>query len=134
HFRWPLALPMLVVFTLGVLAALAISLLRTDPPAVTPAGRRMWQVATLGLQSGTARLDLPGIGDVVVDGPADFAMLDPMRARLTKGRIRVRVTEKTGHGFVVETPYGNVTDLGTEFGLEVSDPGSAGLVVFDGEV
>jgi hypothetical protein len=35
---------------------------------------------------------------------------------------------------VVETPYGEVTDLGTEFGLDVSETGKAGLVVFEGAV
>jgi hypothetical protein len=78
---------------------------------------------------------LPDIGYVIVDGPAEFDMLDPMRARLTKGRVRMRVSKTTGHGFVIETPYGNVTDLGTEFGLNVPEHGNAaGLVVFDGEV
>lgn len=86
--------------------------------------------------SGTTKLLLPRIGYVIVDGPAELQMLDPLRARLTQGRIRVHVTEKTGYGFVVETPYGNVTDLGTEFGLDVpkDGKGKVGLVVFDGAV
>jgi hypothetical protein len=86
------------------------------------------------LSSGTAEVQLPGIGYVIVDGAAEFALIDPMRARLNHGRIKMRVTEKTGHGFVVETPFGNVTDLGTEFGLDVSGQGQAGVVVFDGAV
>jgi hypothetical protein len=57
-----------------------------------------------------------------------------MRARLNSGRIKMRVTEASGRGFVVETPYGEVTDQGTEFGLDVSEKGKAGLVVFEGEV
>jgi hypothetical protein len=82
----------------------------------------------------TSRFKLPKVGDVILEGPAQFTMLDPMRARLDSGRINMRVTQTSGHGFVVETPYGEVTDLGTEFGLDVSDKGKAGLVVFDGEV
>jgi hypothetical protein len=92
------------------------------------------QLPSVQILSGTTKLTLPNIGHVVIDGPAEFDMLDPMRARLARGRIRVHVTEEAGRGFIVETPHGNVTDLGTEFGLDVSDDGQAGLVVFDGAV
>jgi hypothetical protein len=53
---------------------------------------------------------------------------------VSAGRIRVRVTEESGHGFTVETPYGEVTDLGTEFGLDLTQKGKAGLMVFEGSV
>jgi hypothetical protein len=91
-------------------------------------------VDAIRLESGSAELALPGVGYVLVDGPAELVLLDSMRARLTKGTVRVHVTEKSGHGFTVETPYGDVVDLGTEFGLNVPENGSAGLVVFDGAV
>jgi hypothetical protein len=92
------------------------------------------QLPSIQILSGTTKLQLPKIGYVMIDGPAEFDMLDPRRARLARGRIRVHVTEEEGRGFIVETPHGNVTDLGTEFGLDVSDKGQAGLVVFDGAV
>jgi hypothetical protein len=101
----------------------------TSPPATNTI-----DLPSVQILSGTTKLMLPRIGQVIVDGPAQFDMIGPMRARLSEGRIRVHVTEKTGHGFVVETPYGNVTDLGTEFGLDVPREGKAGLVVFNGEV
>jgi hypothetical protein len=89
---------------------------------------------SLHFDSGTATLTLEKIGTVTIEGPAEFKMLDPMRARLTRGCIKVRITEETGHGFVVETPGGSVKDLGTEFGVNVSEQGKVGLVVFDGAV
>jgi hypothetical protein len=92
------------------------------------------EVSSLHLDSGKAKLMLPKVGYVEAEGPADFALLGPMRARLNSGRIKMRVTEDTGRGFVVETPYGEVTDLGTEFGLDLTEQGKAGLVVFDGAV
>jgi hypothetical protein len=91
-------------------------------------------INSVHLDLGTATLKLPGIGQVIVEGPAQFDMLSAKRARLSSGRIKMRVTEKEGHGFVVETPYGEVTDLGTEFGLDLSERGKAGLVVFEGAV
>jgi hypothetical protein len=86
------------------------------------------------LDSGTTTLELPNVGTVVVQGPADFELIGPKRARLHQGRIKVNITEENGKGFVVETPDGEVEDLGTEFGLDVSDDRSTGLVVFQGIV
>lgn len=92
------------------------------------------QLPSVHILSGTTRLDLPMIGQIVIDGPAEFDMIGPMRARMSRGRVNVHVTKASGRGFVLETPYGNVTDLGTEFGIDLSKEGQAGLVVFDGEV
>jgi hypothetical protein len=86
--------------------------------------------------SGSATLDLPNVGQIVLEGPTELELLDPMRARLRQGRIRARVTEASG--FVVEYPDGKVTDLGTEFGISVPPAGTVdartSLVVFDGAV
>ena len=91
-------------------------------------------ITSVQLGSGTTTLELPDIGSVVVEGPADFQLLGPMRARLNKGRIKVHVKKPSGYGFVVETPDGEVTDLGTEFGLDVASQTGTGLVVFQGSV
>jgi hypothetical protein len=89
---------------------------------------------TLRIDSGSARITLPQVGYMLIDGPAEVDLVSPLRAILNRGRIRVRVTEASGRGFVVETPDGNVTDLSTEFGLEVVEGKKTGVVVFDGEV
>lgn len=135
-FGLPAAAPFLGVFALGVAVTLAVLwLMPSAKRQGQPVGPISWQMSSLRVDSGSARLELPDVGHVIVDGPAEFDMIDPMRARLTRGRIKVCVTEPTGYGFVVETPYGNVTDLGTEFGLDVPPNGeSTGLVVFDGAV
>jgi hypothetical protein len=119
---------------------LGIWMLRFNLPVqpqagVLPNSKAPSEIYSTRLDSGTTRFTLPNVGYVIVDGPAEFNLLGPMRARLNSGRIKMRVTEESGHGFVVETPYGEVTDLGTEFGLDVSDKGKAtGLVVFEGKV
>ena len=91
-------------------------------------------IGDIRIDSGTARFQLPNVGYIIIDGPAELKMLTPMRICLNSGRIRVRVTEPSGHGFVVVTPHGEVTDLGTEFGIDVSDVRPSDLVVFDGSV
>lgn len=130
NFRsvWPTA----GFFVLGALAAVLVTCcLSPQKPARETA-------PALQVASGSATLKLPDVGYIVLEGPAELEMIDAMRARLKQGRIRVHVTEKTGLGFVVESPHGKVTDLGTEFGLEVSPPGAnkptTSLVVFGGSV
>lgn len=120
-------------------SAVAIWMLRGNAPDqpqanVAPNTTPPSEIYNTQLVSGTTRFTLPKVGYVIVEGPAEFNLLSPMRARLNSGRIKMRVTEESGHGFVVETPYGEVTDLGTEFGIDLSEKGKAGLVVFEGKV
>jgi hypothetical protein len=89
---------------------------------------------SIRLDSGSARVTLPNVGYMLIDGPADVDMIAPLRAKLYRGRIRVRVTEPSGHGFAVETPDGEVVDLSTEFGLDVVEGKDTGVIVFDGSV
>jgi hypothetical protein len=91
-------------------------------------------VPSIQLGANSAEVGLDKIGRVTIHYPADFRLIGPMRARLNHGQIKVEVTEETGHGFVVETPDGEVTDLGTEFGLDVREGQKTGLVVFNGMV
>jgi ferric-dicitrate binding protein FerR (iron transport regulator) len=92
------------------------------------------QITSVKIDSDSAQLALADIGSVVLQGPADFELIGPKRARLKYGRIKVAVTKPGEHGFVVEMPNGEVTDLGTEFGIDVSTHGPNGLVVFKGAV
>ncbi len=84
--------------------------------------------------SGSTEIQLLDIGYLVLDGPTELKFIGPKRMQLVKGRIRVRVTEPSGYGFVVVTPHGEVTDLGTEFGIDASDATATDLVVFEGAV
>jgi hypothetical protein len=91
-------------------------------------------ITSLYSKAKTTTLRLEGIGFVTIEGPTDFCLIGPKRARLNYGRIKVRVTETTGHGFVIETPDGEVTDLGTEFALNVSQGSDSSLIVHEGKV
>lgn len=91
-------------------------------------------IGEIRIDEGTARLRLPDVGHVLVEGPAELELLTPKRLRLTKGRINVSVTEPTGYGFVVVTQHGEITDLGTVFGVDATDEKRSGVVVFDGSV
>jgi hypothetical protein len=92
------------------------------------------KVTSIQFGANTAQIGLEKIGHVTIHYPADFRFIGPMRAKLNSGKIRMRVTEETGRGFVVETPDGEITDLGTEFGVEVASGKSSALAVFEGAV
>lgn len=143
---WPFRIPggMLTVLLSSFFGLLFVALgLVTQygqAPADRPGTPKPAELATqspassLQLTSGMAKLVLPKVGYVVLEGPGEFTLLSEKRARLTSGRIKMRVTEIFGRGFVVETPYGEITDLGTEFGVDLNEQGKAGLVVFEGAV
>jgi hypothetical protein len=70
---------------------------------------------------------------VVLQGPATLEMISGNSARLVRGRLSARVPE-AAQGFTILSPEGKVVDLGTEFGMDVAEDGSAEVVVFRGEV
>jgi hypothetical protein len=102
--------------------------------AVNAETLRLPTVSSMQFGSGTSKFRLDSVGSIIIEGPSDFNLIGPLRAKMTRGRIKMRVTEETGRGFVVETPFGEITDLGTEFGIDLTDNDKAGLVVFEGTV
>ncbi len=71
--------------------------------------------------------------EVVLKGPTSFRIVDDMRMVLNEGRLSARITEKA-KGFTVNTPGLEVVDLGTEFGVYVSNNRETEVHVFSGEV
>jgi hypothetical protein len=119
----------------GILLALMSGLPGKQPqPTPLTETASVAEVQSVKLTSGTVTLALANIGQVVVEGPAEFELRGQKRARLAYGRLKMRVTEEFGRGFVVETPGGEVIDLGTEFGLDVDRGGKTSLAVFEGMV
>src|SRR5262249_40058847 len=91
-------------------------------------------VITVRLSSDESRyLPIGEIGNIHIQGPAHLDLFGTSRACLYEGRIKVRITDPRGRGFVVETPQGKVTDLGTEFGIDTKNS-NTDVVVFEGSV
>jgi len=95
-------------------------------------GERM-QLSRLALKRGSLRLRLPS--GVVLDllGPVDGVFDGPARFHLARGGLNADVGER-GKGFAVVTKAGEILDLGTRFGVNVSQAGEADIAVFSGEV
>jgi hypothetical protein len=87
----------------------------------------------LRLDHGLVEVRFRSGASVVLEGPSAFELLSVNSARLLKGRLAARVPEPA-RGFEIFTPEGRVVDLGTEFGISVSDKGSADVYVFKGKV
>jgi hypothetical protein len=107
----------------------------SKPEAVPRAPEHSTLLAHVHLDREETRfIPLGEIGHVLLEGPADMEFINPMRARLNQGRIKLRITSEKGRGFVVETPHGEIKDLGTEFGIDASQEADNGVVVFEGAV
>ena len=88
---------------------------------------------TLSLSRGLLRLDFSNGARVTVQGPAELEVFDQDRVLLHKGLVTATIPE-SAVGFMVDTVAAHVVDLGTSFGVSVSENGQTEVCVFDGEV
>ena len=87
----------------------------------------------LSLSRGLLRLDFSNGARVTVQGPAELEVFDKDRVLLHHGLVTATIPE-SAVGFVVDTVAAHVVDLGTSFGVSVSENGQTEVCVFDGEV
>ncbi len=82
---------------------------------------------------GLVRLDFSNGVRVTIEGPAQIEVKDEKRLVLHHGVVAATIPESVV-GFEVDTPLVHVADLGTSFGVSVSEAGLTDVSVFDGEV
>lgn len=101
----------------------------------TPAG--LLSGVTVGQEfnflKGTVELTFLSGAEVKVFGPAKFQVSSPKSILCSRGRVTTLVGE-TGKGFTIDTPKARIVDLGTEFGVDISEKGDTQVVVFQGSV
>jgi hypothetical protein len=85
------------------------------------------------LRRGLAEVHFACGARVVLEGPANLELLSAQSARLTRGKLTARVPTPRA-GFEIVSPQGKVIDLGTEFGISVSDREATEVFVFEGKV
>lgn len=92
----------------------------------------------LALQSGRVEIAYDGGATVVLEGPAAFTVAAISSAVLDRGIATITLAgDGPGDGrprFTLQTPSATVTDLGTSFGVLVSDSGETSVSVLDGLV
>lgn len=87
----------------------------------------------LKLKKGTIQVELISGASVLIEGPAAFELVSPLKAFCQYGKVRASVPEQA-QGFTIETSKLNVVDLGTEFTLSLEPSGSGQVQVIDGLV
>lgn len=87
----------------------------------------------LKIDSGIIELTYPNGVQVILEGPASYQASGGNGGSLDFGRL-VASVPPGAEGFEVNYQHGKVVDLGTEFGMDVSQDGVADIGVFDGEV
>ena len=141
---WPIVRPavaaiLLIGVTLGVVASTlpipvgrisgsaAVRWTAAAPPTELVAGTR------LALAAGLVEIELAGRGTLIIEGPAELELSDPLGAILHRGRIVMHATP-AGHGYRVETPRGDLVDLGTRFAVSVAADGATEAHVLEGAI
>ncbi|HMO84824.1 MAG TPA: hypothetical protein PKC18_07885 [Lacipirellulaceae bacterium] len=103
-----------------------------DPVHQTAPGTPFVQ-GTLGLVEGVVELQFDGGARLIIEAPAEVALMKSNAAQLHRGRV-VAIVPPEAIGFALHARAASFVDLGTEFGVSVSDAGEAQIHVLDGEV
>lgn len=86
------------------------------------------------IASGLMKITYDTGAEVILQGPTTYEAESRNGGFLSHGRLTGKVDADTAKGFTVRTPTATVTDLGTEFGVEVSNDGQTTSHVFRGSV
>jgi hypothetical protein len=87
----------------------------------------------LTLQQGVAEIRLDSGATVILEGPAEVELHSVNSLYLHQGSL-VATVRREAIGFVVNTSFGKVLDLGTEFAVRVASDSFSEIHVFQGEV
>lgn len=87
----------------------------------------------LKFETGWVELQFHRGARVVIEGPAEFELINDMQARCLLGKVQAEVPPPA-IGFEVLSPNVSVVDRGTSFGLDVQRDGPAEVHVFSGKV
>ncbi len=87
---------------------------------------------TITLTSGLAQIQFYSGATMTIEGPARIELKSAWEAYCYEGAVRMRVPP-AARGFRLNAPDTQIIDLGTEFGMNVSD-GQGHVEVFDGEI
>ena len=93
---------------------------------------RLLEPGAFDLDHGCAQIEFFCGARLIVEAPASIELMSAKSARVMTGRLRVTVPP-AARGFTLFSGDRQIVDLGTEFGLDVSD-GQSEVLVFEGEV
>lgn len=106
----------------------------TDPSSIPRASDRVAMRQHFSLASGLMEITYDTGATVILQGPVTYEIDSANGGFLSGGRLTGKVQTAKAKGFAVLTPTAVVTDLGTEFGVEVDSQGDTISHVFRGTV
>jgi hypothetical protein len=98
----------------------------------TDIGSTLWNnEGSRWLHKGIVKVEFDYGAEVIIEGPAEFELQTAKQMLLHSGRAYTKVPEYAT-GFIVDTPYSTIIDLGTEFGVSVHNDGSTDVHMLKG--
>ncbi|MEM6257039.1 MAG: FecR family protein [Planctomycetota bacterium] len=98
-------------------------------------GDQLYAGQQLELLTGSAEITTKRGARSVLEAPCTVELIDHDNAlRLINGKIVVICDTDFSKGFVVRTPHVDITDLGTRFGVDVTNDLNTEVHVYEGEV
>ena len=105
-----------------------------DPPKAPRLNAHTLLGQTYALTAGLMEITYDTGSKVVLQGPVTYEVESNNGGFLSIGKLTGKVTCETARGLTIRTPTTTVTDLGTEFGVEVSDTKAVFVHVFNGSI
>ena len=103
--------------------------------AALAAGSALQAGQRLTLTHGFAEITTQRGAVAILEAPATIELLDNNNAiRLHTGKLVGLCETEPSKGFLVRTPHMDISDLGTRFGVDASQPDATEVHVFEGEV
>ena len=88
----------------------------------------------LAISSGLLEITYNTGAKVILQGPVTYEVESKNGGFMLVGKLTGKVTTEAARGLTIRTPTAIVTDLGTEFGVEVPKHGDTVVHVFEGKV
>ena len=86
------------------------------------------------ISSGLLEITYDTGAKVILQGPVKYEVESKNGGFISVGKLTGKVTSEAARGLTIRTPTAVVTDLGTEFGVEVSKEGNTTSRVFRGSI
>jgi hypothetical protein len=131
--RFPALMPTPKAATVGRITGIA-DCRPTDPKAAVTENAPVSLGQRYALASGLMEITYSTGAKVILQGPVKYEVESTNGGFLSLGKLTGSVATEAARGLTIRTPTATVTDLGTEFGVEVEASGATRSHVFKGEI
>lgn len=122
----PIAMPVVAVIS----EVIGVSASESERLAVGSMVRTQDVVA---FEQGIVQLATMAGSTLVLEGPVDASVTDMNRFSLRRGKI-TGLNKSAGESLIIDAPNSSIVDIGTEFGVSVSESDETDVAVYEGEV